>query len=155
MRAFLNVPLAAMAIILTAGVPAASARAGFPGNCDEKLEKQAHDQPEPKDWNALYHLYKEFGVCDRGATSERFSADVAQLFSKQWTHLDTLGRLAATDKGFEQFVLSHIDINLDEDDLLHISDNAEAHCPAGEKRICGLIHARAQKSLDDQREISE
>lgn len=155
MRLVLKVLLPAVAFTLAAGIPAATARAGSPGNCDKKLERQAHDQPEPKDWNGLYRLFKQFGACDDGAIGERFSADVAQLFSKQWTHLDMLSRLTAADRAFEQFVLRHIDTTLDEDDLLHITDNSKSRCPTGEERICGLVHARAQESLDKQREMSE
>jgi hypothetical protein len=83
------------------------------------------------------------------------SSDVAQLFSKQWTHLDALGRLASADNAFERFVLRHIDKSLDEDELLFIADNSKSHCPEGEKRICSLVHARAQDSLDAQRDASE
>jgi hypothetical protein len=155
MRAVLKLLYLAVAFQLAVGIPAASARAGSQANCDKKLEKQAHDQPEPKDWNGLYRLFKQFGACDDGIIGERFSADVAHLFSTQWTHLDALSHLAAGDKTFEQFVLRHIDTTLDEDDLLHIADNSKSRCPAGQKRICGLVHARAQESLDKQREESE
>jgi hypothetical protein len=116
-------------------------------NCG-KLDKQSLAQHAPKDWQSLYRLFKQFGACDDGAIGEQFSEDVAQLFSKQWTHLDKLNRLATTDKAFEQFVLRHIDTTLDENELLAIADNSKVHCPVGEKRICGLIHARAQESLD-------
>ena len=34
------------------------------------------------------------------------------MFSKQREHLDTLSRLAASDKAFEEFVLRHIDVTL-------------------------------------------
>jgi hypothetical protein len=155
MRLVLKVLLPALAFNLAAGISTATARAPSQQNCDEKLEKRAHDQPEPKDWNGLYRIFKQFGACDDGVIGERFSADVAQLFAKQWTHLDALNRLAAADKLFEQFVLRHIDTTLDEDDLLHITDNSKSRCPAGQQRICSLVHARAQESLDKQREMSE
>jgi hypothetical protein len=155
MRLALKMLLLAVAFHSAAAIPAASAGSGSQGNCDAKLEKQAHDQPEPKDWNALYRLFRQFGACDEGAIGERFSADVAHLFSTQWSHLDTLNRLAAADKAFERFVLRHIDTTLDEDDLLHLTDNSKSRCPAGQNRICSLIHARAQESLDKQREMSE
>jgi hypothetical protein len=155
MRLVLNLLLAAIAINMVAGILAAPARAGTQGKCDKKLESQWPDQPEPKDWGGLYRLFKQFGVCDDGAIGERFSRDVAQIFSKQWNHLDTLGRLAAADKAFEQFVLRHIDKSLDEDELLAISDNSKSHCPTAEKRICSLARARAQKGLDAQRDDVE
>jgi hypothetical protein len=155
MRLSLRVLLAAIAINLVAGILAAPARAGTQENCDKKLASQWPNQPEPKDWGGLYRLFKQFGVCDEGAIGERFSRDVAQLFSKQWTRLDALDRLAAADKAFERFVLRHIDKSLDEDELLAIADNSKSHCPTGENRICSLVHARAQDSLDAQRDASE
>lgn len=155
MPLILKVLIVAVVISLVAGISAASAPAAAQRNCDEKLEKQAHEQPEPRDWNGLYRLFRQFGACDSGAIGERFSADVAQLFSKQWAHLDTLSHFAAADKSFERFVLHHIDTTLDEDDLLHIADNSKLHCPTGENRICGLIHAKARESLDKLRDVSE
>jgi hypothetical protein len=155
MRLSFKVLMAAIAILLLAGIFPAPGSAGAPGNCDKKLESQWPNQPEPKAWEDLYRLFKQFGVCDGGAIGDRFSRDVAQLFSKQWSHLDTLGRLAAADKAFEQFVLRHIDKSLDEEELLAISDNSMSHCPTAEKRLCGLARARAQKGLDAQRDDVE
>jgi hypothetical protein len=155
MRLALKMLLLAVAFHPAAAIPAASAGPGSQVNCDAKLEEQAHGQPEPNDWTALYRLFKQFGACDEGAIGERFSADVAHLFSTQWSHLDTLNHLAAADKAFEQFVLRHIDTTLDEDDLLHLTGNSKSRCPAGQNRICSLIHERAQESLDKQREMSE
>ena len=154
MRLILKLVLLVVAFHLAAAIPA-SAGPGQQVNCDQKLERQARNQPEPQDWNGLYRLFKQFGACDDGAIGERFSADVAHLFSVQWNHLDTLNRLASSSKAFEQFVLRHIDTTLDEDDLLHLTDNSKSRCPAGQNRICKLIHARAQESLDKQREMSE
>ena len=155
MRLSLKMLCVAVAIILVAGILPATAKAGTQVKCDKKLESQWHTQPEPKDWDGLYHLYKQFGVCDDGVIGERFSRDVAQLFSKQWTHLDTLDHLTAADKAFERFVLRHVDRSLDEDELMRIADDSKSRCPTGEKRLCGLVHARAQDSLDEQRDASE
>ena len=155
MRLILKLVLLVVAFHLAAGVLAATADAGSQANCADKLERQARNQPEPQVWNGLYRLFKQFGACDDGAIGERFSADVAHLFSVQWNHLDTLNRLASSSKAFEQFVLRHIDTTLDEDDLLHLTDNSKSRCPTGQNRICKLIHARAQESLDKQREMSE
>jgi hypothetical protein len=155
MGVVLKLSLLAVLFHLAAGIQVATASAAPQGSCGAKLERQAHDQPEPQDWNGLYRLFKQFGACDDGAIGERFSADVAHLFSVQWNHLDSLNRLASSGKAFEQFVLRHIDTTLDENDLLHLTDNSKSRCPTGQSRICKLIHARAQESLDKQREMSE
>jgi len=116
-----------------------------------KAENQVIQGASPKNWRSLYLLFKRFGDCDDGAIGEGFSEDVAQLLSKQWTHLDTLNRLAAADKAFEQFVLRHIDPTLSEEELKVIIENSTLHCPAGEKRLCSLVRARASESLDELR----
>jgi hypothetical protein len=154
MRSSLKVHSAAIPVVLIIGLSSSPIKAQSPNSCGENLKRQAREQPAPKDWTSLYRLFKHFAACDDGAIGERFSADVAQLFSKQWTHLEEFDRLSS-DKAFERFVVRHIDTTLDEDDLLHVIDNSKSHCPAGESRICALIHARAQESLDKQRDASE
>ncbi len=115
---------------------------------------QALKHSEPKGWPELYQLFKDYGACDGGAVSDRFSADVGGLFLGQWTHLATLNHLTA-NKAFERFVIHHIDTTIDEDDLLGILELSKSHCPADEKRLCTLIHTKTQNTLDDQREGSE
>ena len=154
MRFHCNTLPAAIFIACIAGIPSAAASANPQGNCG-KAEKQLLAGHEPKDWDSLHRLFKKFGACDDGAAGEAFSEDVARLFTKQWTHLDRLSRLAASDKTFEEFVLRHIDATLDENDLLSIFDNAKSQCPAGQQRICGLVLARAQESLDVLGNVSE
>jgi hypothetical protein len=118
------------------------------------MQMQVQEQPEPRQWGELYRLFKEFSSCDAGAIGERLSADVGDLFSTQWTHLDVLDRLTA-NKAFERFVLRHIDTTIDENDLLTIAYYSKVHCPSAQKRICALIRARATAALDSQREGSE
>jgi hypothetical protein len=76
---------------------------------------------------------------------------VAQLFSKQWIHLDTFSRLATADKAFEQFVLRHIDATLSEDELKGMIENSTSHCPTKEKRLCSLVKSKAMDGLDELR----
>jgi len=148
----IHCPLLRVLVISLVGViPATSAIASSQKGCDKKLESQSLDQPEPKDWAGLYRLFKKFGVCDDGAIGEGFSEDVAQLFSKQWTHLDTFSRLATADKAFEQFVLRHIDATLSEDELKGMIENSTSHCPTKEKRLCSLVKSKAMDGLDELR----
>jgi hypothetical protein len=154
MRVILKVALTGLALAMLVGFPAASANAAPQKKCDEETSMQALDHSEPRDWPELYRLFKDYGACDGGALGERFSADVGGLFLDQWEHLATLNRLAA-NKSFERFVIHHIDTTIDEDDLLNILELSKSHCPAAEKRLCTLIHAKALNTLDDQREGSE
>ena len=142
-----------MAISMLAGILATSMRAGTGQDCG-KAEKRELQGNEPKDCDSLYRLFKQFGDCDDGAIGEGFSEDVAQLFSKQWAHLDTLSRLTASDKAFEQFVLRHVDATLSDDELKAIANNSKLHCPSAQKRFCRLVQARVQSSLNELRNYS-
>lgn len=113
------------------------------------MQEQELNHAEPKNWGSLYRLFRQFGGCDDGALGEGFSEDVAQLLSKQWAHIDALGRLTTADRAFERFVLHHIDATLSEDELKIIANNSRSRCPVGEKHLCQLILTRAQNSLDE------
>ena|ERR1700674_2003459 len=154
MRFILKALLAVILINMVAGIPPTSARARAQQDCG-KAEQQIIQEAEPKTWGSLYRLFKRFGNCDDGAIGEGFSEDVAQLFTKQWAHLDTLSRLTAFDKAFEQFVVRHLDATLSEDELKAIANNSRLHCPTGEKRLCQLVRARVQSSLDELRNYSK
>jgi hypothetical protein len=146
--------LAMITTSMIVGILANSVRASTKQDC-EKAEKQVIQGTEPKNWDNLYRLFKQFGDCDDGEIGEGFSEDVAQLFSKHWAHLDTLRRLSASDRAFEQFVLRHIDATLSDDELKTIANNSKLHCPSGEKRLCRLVQARVQSSLNELRDYSK
>jgi hypothetical protein len=128
----------------------ASAGASTQDHCDEKQDQWFH-QVDPKTWGGLYRLFGEFGQCDDGAIGEGFSEDVAQLFLKQWTHLDALSHFMASDKPFKKFVLQHIDATLDENELKAIDDNSRSHCPPGEAKLCRSIGIQTRQSLEELR----
>ena len=91
-----TVSTAAFVIMLFTFCLAPSAKPNSQNHCDEKQDQWFH-QPDPKTWNDLYRLFKEFGQCDDGGIGEGFSEDVARLFLKQWTQLDMLNRLISSD----------------------------------------------------------
>jgi hypothetical protein len=76
---------------------------------------------------------------------------VAQLFLKQWTHLDMLNRLITSDKAFKKFVLLHIDATLDEEELKGIAKNAGSRCPKRGAQLCHSIETAAQHGLEGLR----
>ena len=147
MRLFLRVTVIT---ILVSCFLTASVRASTDDHCDEKQDQWLH-QADPKNWGGLYRLFRQFGPCDDGAIAEGLSEDVAQLFLKQWAHLDVLNHLVASDKSFGKFVLRPIDATLEEDELKSIADNSKAHCPTGEARLCQSVNAEADRSLNELR----
>ena len=142
---------ATLVTVLLACDLAAPVTADNQHHCDEKQDQWFH-RPDPKTWNALYTLYKEFGGCDDGGIAEGFSDDVAQLFLGQWTDLGSLNRLFIADKSFKEFVLRHIDATLDESQLKGIASNAKSHCPAWGARLCRSVESRANRGV---RELSK
>jgi hypothetical protein len=127
-----------------------SPRAGAQDHCDLKQADWFH-QANPKSWDSLYRLFRQFGQCDDGAIAEGFSQDVAQLFLNQWAHLDALSHIVASDKSFEKFVLRHIDATLSENELKSIANNSKAHCPIAEHRLCQSLNVEANRSLNELR----
>jgi hypothetical protein len=115
------------------------------------MEEQWRSQPQPKNWNGLYRLFKKFGQCNDGEISDGISYYVGQLFLKQWAQLDGLNRLSRADKPFGKFVLHHVDSTLGDGDLRAILDLSRLHCPTGESELCRSVTIRADSSLNDQR----
>jgi hypothetical protein len=150
MRNILKVLLIAIVINMACSFSPTLAKASSQQDCG-KAEDQVIQGDTPKSWGSFYRLFKRFGDCDDGAIGEGFSEDVAQLFSKQWAHLDALSRLTTADKAFEKFVLRHIDATLSEGELKAIANNSRLHCPVAEKHLCQSVQARVQSSLDELR----
>jgi hypothetical protein len=96
-----------------------------------------------RDWDRVYRAYKRFSQCDDGAIGEGYSDAIGTLLATHWGQLGRLVALTKTDKGFQQFVVKHIDETLGTDTLLRISNNARSSCPAGAQSLCGLIGSAA------------
>jgi len=137
--------VSAMVIACALAVPA---RAGPQKPCDE-VGDQFLLHPTPKSWGSLHRLFKQIGRCDDGALGEGFSDDVAQLFIKQWAHLDELKHLMASDRSFAQFVFRHIDATLSEEELRAVEENSKSRCPSGDAQLCQTIGTLARKSLEE------
>jgi hypothetical protein len=73
----------------------------------------------------------------------RTSDAVGKLLANDWGQLNRLLALTKTDKGFQRFVVKHIDETLPGDTLLRISSNVRYSCPAGAQRFCSLIASAA------------
>ena len=111
--------------------------------CTKSEAMQAEKEVDSlSDWDHVYRSYKKFSQCDDGAIGEGYSDAVGKLLANDWGQLNRLLALTKTDKGFQRFVVKHIDETLPGDTLLRISTNARSSCPAGAQRLCSLI-ARA------------
>jgi hypothetical protein len=112
--------------------------------CTKSEAMQADKEVDSlSDWDHVYHSYKKFSQCDDGAIGEGYSDAVGKLLANDWGQLTRLLALTKTDKGFQRFVVKHIDETLPGDTLLKISTNARSSCPAGAQRLCSLIASAA------------
>ena len=105
-------------------------------------EEEVHGDAEIdalKDWDHLYRWYQKFQQCDDGSLAEGYSDAVAKLLADDWNHFGRVLSLTKTDKGFQQFVLKHIDATIDDGDARKLLSNAKFKCPAGGKALCRLI----------------
>jgi hypothetical protein len=108
--------------------------------CTEVEAEQAQREADQiKDWDSLYSSFKRFAHCDEGAIGEQYSDSVSRLLVHDWKHLDALLRLTESDRGFEQFVIRHIDETMSEDEAALVISNARLHCPPEARRLCRSI----------------
>jgi hypothetical protein len=101
-----------------------------------------HEASSLRGWAEVYKSYKNFAQCDDGGIAEGYSDSVARLLSEKWASADQLNRLSSRDRGFEKFVLRHIDELMTPDQANKIRDNADTRCPSHAKRLCEKIAAR-------------
>ena len=133
--------LAAALLILVA----TGAQAGQKRVCSQAEAMQAEEESDRlSDWPAVYRSFKRFAHCDDGAIWEGYSDSIARMLASRWEQLEDLRRLVVADKGFERFVLRHIDGLMTTEQQQLILENARARCPSNAKRLCGLIEKRAR-----------
>ena len=108
------------------------------GSDEPKRAEMATDNL--KNWKAVYGFYKRFLRCDDGGVAEGVSDAIAKLLANHWEHFSDFAKLASTDKGFEQFVVRHVDETIDSvHDAPKISENARLHCPSNSVQLCKII----------------
>jgi hypothetical protein len=130
----------AMLVLALAFGRYALAQEGAKRPCTEAEAAQAEKEVDSlKTWEDVYQSYKRFSQCDDGAIGEGYSDAVGKLLSDEWGRLPRLANLTNRDRGFEHFVLKHIDESLADDTLLKISRHARSECPVSGKKLCALI----------------
>jgi hypothetical protein len=93
-------------------------------------------------WVEVYNSYKNFAHCDDAAIGEGYSDSIARLLSEKWSSAGRLNRLLSRDKGFEGFVIRHIDELMSPEQAEKIRRNADTRCPLHAKRLCKVISDR-------------
>ena len=103
------------------------------------------------DWKALHAFYTQYlpACTDDGVYGEGYSDVTVRILSKHWETISQLQALAAREPAFRAFVLRHIDVTADPDELNQALNNATTQCPAGAASLCEDIAARAESALKD------
>ena len=108
--------------------------------CTEEDAKQAESFfDNSRNWDLMHRFYRQFAQCDDGAIAEEVSDTVAKLLVNHWDSFGKFERISQHDKGFEEFVLRHIDESMDWNDAPRILENAQSRCTPSAKRLCNLL----------------
>ena len=113
-------------------------------SCTSSESAQAEKQADTlRSWDALYRSYRQFAHCDDGAIAEGYSESVARILVDHWDTLPRLAALSKRNRGFQRFVVRHVDATLNTDDLNHIRTNATHRCPAAQRDLCKQLQVVA------------
>jgi hypothetical protein len=132
-------------VALGAMVACAFAQRGAapPRGCTQKDAINAEEEASTlKSWVEVFRSYKRYGQCDDAAIAEGYSDSVARLLSERWGSSGELNRLCSRNRGFEKFVLRHVDELMTPQQARTILKNAKSRCPKGAFRLCREISGR-------------
>lgn len=115
--------------------------------CSEQDAMQAETEIDSlRNWEYIYKSYKRFAQCDDGSIAEGYSDVVARLLSDHWNTVGDLVRLGVHDRGFEQFVLRHVDELMSPTQAENIRRNALSHCVPNGNNLCRAIISRIKEA---------
>jgi hypothetical protein len=101
-------------------------------------------------WSALRQSWSRFRWCDNGGEfSASYSQDVIGLLVGKWDRLPELAALLPKNRGFEAFVLKHVNGTASSDDLNRIITSARTRCPDSSGDLCRKLEAQAGKALTE------
>ena len=124
--------------------------------CTMQEAKKAEESIDSSlDWSGVYKLYKNFSHCDDASIAEGYSDVISRLLSDKWNNVNQLNRLVSRDRGFERFVLKHVDELMSPDQSRKIRNNAVGRCPYRSGRLCKAILDRlgeVDKVIEDSSE---
>jgi len=147
MKSCLRYTAWAVAVCAVATMPAASQKM----TCGrEEALRADHAIDGLKTWESVHQFYKRFLPCDDGGISEGVSDKVAKLLANRWDQFNEFMKLASNDKGFEDFVVRHVDETIDwRHDAPKIHENARQRCPSNSARLCKALIAQTTPGSTD------
>lgn len=141
----MRLQIRALCLLASIGVAGAGSALGQKKSCSEDQSRQAEAATENlKNWELVYDFYQKFARCDIGGVAEGVSGSVAKLLADHWGIIPEFVAISDQDKGFEKFVLRHVDATIDQGhDAPKIRENARSHCPENLARLCKELTTRA------------
>jgi hypothetical protein len=147
-------------IFVTVLLPIFLSRFALAGSCPKEYEMgifdkdlsslQDNGEPKPEWWITLKKMYSEHikanPSCDDGFMAEGFDDSVPHLMSKDWGKITNLFSLMANDRGFEAFVLKHINAVSDANELRVLDSLSRKKCPKGGDQYCEKIISQVAKA---------
>ena len=120
------------------------------GSCTrEQGLKIEEESARLNDAQSIYRSYKRYPQCDDGGIAEGYSESVVRVLAHNWGEIRVFNRLARSDKGFQRFILSHIDETTTVEDLRTVKSNALNRCPSQARRLCHLIGKTVNEALEE------
>jgi hypothetical protein len=114
-----------------------------PARCPQRLAREAIDKvSDVNSWDGVFRSFKKYKRCDDGAVAEGFSASIANLLADQWEDVGEFSALSRRDRGFNRFVISHVDETMNLDQAVKIKRNVKYKCPAKVIKVCHQIRDR-------------
>jgi hypothetical protein len=106
-------------------------------------------------WDNMHLAYVQFGPCyAMGGPAEGIAESVIHLLLDKWPDVAYFQHLAIHDKNFGHFVLSHIDLTLNSDEVGQLKKVASTSCSKETKIICTKILQRIDE-LDKEAKEEE
>ena len=116
--------LAAMALLSTTGTPYL---------CHTDFQRIT-------DLPSLHAAHATTRTCDTSEEDEGYSDAIAKIFTDRWDSVVTSQAMIAKDKGFQAFVLRHVDTTWpDAQTLARVEANARDRCPARLTDFCAQL----------------
>jgi len=115
-------------------------------DCDEDTNVTAVDAVLSgfNNWAAIRETFHRFESCEDQVLSEGYSDAIGSMLGKHWNTFPELSRLAAVDPEFRAFVVAHVNVTVDQEDLMRIIAAADHQCPHGDGPLCADLKTAAQ-----------
>jgi hypothetical protein len=74
---------------------------------------------------------------------------VVRILVDHWHTLPRLAKLCAGNSDFRKFVLGHVDVTVNRDDVERVKQIANAACPSGLLSLCADLIRQADAAIEE------